>query len=211
VTIVKGDASDDSAVSSLCQKVLDEAGRLDVYYSNGGICTWKPLAYTSFEDFMNTIKINSGSAFLALKHGSRAMAVTSAGKPDSGGSIIFTSSLAGMKGNGGSVDCTINSIAMTGAAQLAGQNIRVNSICPGMIDTNMLAGVFDAYEAEGKRNRLGWATPLQRHALPAEIATTALFLASDDSSYVNGQSFVVDGGLGGGVPAVDEPLSKMAK
>ncbi|KIO25344.1 hypothetical protein M407DRAFT_75854, partial [Tulasnella calospora MUT 4182] len=235
VTIVKGDASDDSVVSSLCQKVLDEAGRLDIYYANGAICTWKPLADTSFEDFMNTIKINSGSAFLALKHGSRAMAVTSAGKPDSGGSIIFTSSLAGMRGNTGSVDCTspspINSIAMVGAAQLTGQNIRVNSICPGIIDTNMVAGVFDAYEADGKRNRLGWAAPLQRHALPAEIATTALFLASDDSSFVNGQNIVVDGGntflfllswngrrltllrafigLGGGVPAVDEPLSKM--
>ncbi|KAG8939699.1 hypothetical protein FRC00_013620, partial [Tulasnella sp. 408] len=139
VTIVKGDASDDKTVSSLCQKVLDEAGRLDVYYANGAICTWKPLADTSFEEFLNTIKINSGSAFLALKHGSRAMAVTSANKPDSSGSIIFTASLAGMRGNTGSVDysaskAAINSIAMTGAAQLAGQNIRVNSICPGMID-----------------------------------------------------------------------------
>ncbi|KAG8939709.1 hypothetical protein FRC00_013614, partial [Tulasnella sp. 408] len=61
VTIVKGDASDDKTVSSLCQKVLDEAGRLDVYYANGAICTWKPLADTSFEEFLNTIKINSGS------------------------------------------------------------------------------------------------------------------------------------------------------
>ncbi|KAG9050241.1 hypothetical protein FS837_006913 [Tulasnella sp. UAMH 9824] len=201
VTIVKGDASDDKTLSSLCQKVLHEEGRLDVFYANGAICTWKPLADTSFEEFLNTIKINSGSAFLALKHGSRAMAVTSANKPDSGGSIILTASLAGMRGNTGSVDysaskAAINSIAMTGAAQLAGQNIRVNSICPGMIDTNMVAGVFDAYEAEGKRNRLGWATPIQRHALPGEIAAAAVFLAS---------------GLGGSVPAVDEPLAKMAK
>lgn len=61
VTIVKGDASDDGVVSSLCQKALDEEGRLDVYYANGAICTWKPLVDTSFEDFMSTIKINSGS------------------------------------------------------------------------------------------------------------------------------------------------------
>ncbi|KAG8935422.1 hypothetical protein FRC01_000029 [Tulasnella sp. 417] len=221
VTIVKGDASDETVVSSLCQKVLDETGRLDVYYANGAICTWKPLAATSFEDFLSTIKINAGSlqparAFLALKYGSRAMTVTSPEKLDSSGSIIFTASLAGMRGNGGSVDysaskAAINSIAMTGAAQLAGQNIRVNSICPGIIDTNMVAGVFDAFEAEGIRNQLGWAAPIQRHALPGEIATTALFLASDDSSYVNGQNFVVDGGLGGALPAVDEPLRKMAQ
>ncbi|KAG8990595.1 hypothetical protein FRB90_001695 [Tulasnella sp. 427] len=111
VTIIKGDASDDGVVSSLCERVINEAGRLDVYYGNGAICTWKPLTDTSFDDFMNTVKINSGSAFLALKHGSRAMQVTSSQKPDSGGSIILTSSLAGLRGNTGSVDYSASKAA----------------------------------------------------------------------------------------------------
>lgn len=216
VTIVKGDSSDDKVVSSLCDRVLDEEGRLDIYYANGGISPWKMLSDLSLDDLMSVIKINTGSAFLGLKYGSKAMAVTSPKKSDSSGSVIFTASLAGLRGNAGPLDysaskAAINNLAMTGAVHLAGQNIRVNSICPGLVDTAMVAQVFDAYEAEGTRNSIGWAAPLQRHALPQEIAQTALFLASDDSSFVNGQNIAVDGGLAAGVPGAEEPVSKMLK
>ncbi|KIO17119.1 hypothetical protein M407DRAFT_85291, partial [Tulasnella calospora MUT 4182] len=130
-------------VYSLCDRVLDEEGRLDIYYANGGISPWKMLTVLSLDDLITTIKINTGAAFLGLKDGSKAMAVTSTKKSDSSGSIIFTASfVAGLRGNAGPLDCecseanasSINNPAMASAIHLAGQNIRVNSICPGLVD-----------------------------------------------------------------------------
>jgi len=88
----------------------------------------------------------------------------------------------------------INLVAI-GATQLAGSNVRVNAICPGLIETGMTKPFYDWARQSGKESRLGHLNPLKRGGEPDEIANAALFLASDESSYVNGHALVVDGGL----------------
>jgi NAD(P)-dependent dehydrogenase (short-subunit alcohol dehydrogenase family) len=88
------------------------------------------------------------------------------------------------------------------ATQLAGTGVRVNAICPGLIETGMTRPLFDAARAAGKEQKIGQLNPLRRAGQPLEVAHVALFLASDDSSYVNGQAIVVDGGLSASLPFV---------
>ena len=78
--------------------------------------------------------------------------------------------------------------------------MRVNAICPGLIETGMTKGVFDFARSRGSEDKIGQLNPLKRAGVPEEIAYTALFLASDDSSYVNGQAIAVDGGLSSSHP-----------
>ena len=86
------------------------------------------------------------------------------------------------------------------ATQLCGANIRVNAICPGLIETGMTRGLYDMARAAGKEDQIGHLNPLKRGGVPDEIAHAALFLASDESSYVNGQALGVDGGLSASHP-----------
>ena len=116
---------------------------------------------------------------------------------------------------------SVNSIAQTAVYQLQRTDIRVNTICPGLIETGMTIGVFEPARARGNEGKIGQLNPLGRYGLPqgvlshffhlrgvaqdvghAEIANVALFLASDESSYVNGQAWAVDGGLSSSHPVV---------
>ena len=87
------------------------------------------------------------------------------------------------------------SLAQTSANSLIGTGVRVNAICPGLIETGMTRPIFEAARERGTAGKIGQLNPLRRAGIPEEIAAMALFLASDDSSYVNGQAFPVDGGL----------------
>jgi NAD(P)-dependent dehydrogenase (short-subunit alcohol dehydrogenase family) len=91
-------------------------------------------------------------------------------------------------------------LVQTACQELYGSNIRVNAICPGLIETGMTKPLFDRAREKGSDDKIGQLNPLKRYGVPTEIANTALFLASDDSSYVNGQAFVVDGGLSSSHP-----------
>jgi len=93
-------------------------------------------------------------------------------------------------------------MAQTLAFQLAGTGIRVNAICPGLIETGMVSAVFEAARARGTEREIGQLNPLKRAGHADEIARVALFLGSDDSSYVDGQAWAVDGGLSAGHPFV---------
>ena len=93
----------------------------------------------------------------------------------------------------------INLVA-SAAQQLAGTNVRVNGICPGLIETGMTKPLFDRAAAKGTTGKIGRLNPLRRAGHPEEIAKAALFLASDDASYVNGHALVVDGGLSSSLP-----------
>jgi NAD(P)-dependent dehydrogenase (short-subunit alcohol dehydrogenase family) len=86
------------------------------------------------------------------------------------------------------------------AQQLAGSGVRVNAICPGLIETGMTRPIYEMARASGQELRLGELNPLRRGGEPEEIAQAALFLASDDSSYMNGTALVVDGGLSSSHP-----------
>jgi NAD(P)-dependent dehydrogenase (short-subunit alcohol dehydrogenase family) len=140
------------------------------------------------------------------------MLKTSAAKPSPSGSIILTASVAGLRSNAGSTPysaskAAVINLAQTAAFQLAGTNIRVNSLCPGLIETGMTAVVFEAARARGTEKKVGQLNPLKRGGVADEIARVALFLGSDDSSYVNGQAWAVDGGLSAGLPYVQNKIA----
>jgi len=140
------------------------------------------------------------------------MKLTSASKPFPSGSIICTSSVAGLRSNAGSTDysaskAAVVSIAQTISYQLMGTGIRINAICPGIIETGMTQAVFDAARKRGTERKIGQLNPLQRGGVADEIARVALFLGSDESSYVNGQAWAVCGGLTAGHPFVPGKLA----
>jgi NAD(P)-dependent dehydrogenase (short-subunit alcohol dehydrogenase family) len=139
------------------------------------------------------------------------MMLTSDEKKYPSGSIIGTASVAGIRSNAGSSDYSASkagviSLAQTIAYQLAGSGIRINAICPGLIETGMTAPMFEAARARGTERKVGQLNPLRRAAHADEVARVALFLGSDESSYVNGQAWAVDGGLSAGHPVVPGKL-----
>ena len=125
----------------------------------------------------------------------------------SSGHIAIMGSLFGYTGwpeNGsyGASKAAVINLVQTSAYQLAGSGIRVNAICPGLIETGMTQPLFDYARSVGKENKIGQLNPLRRGGQPDEIARVALFLSSDEASYVNGQAWAVDGGLSASLPIV---------
>ncbi|CEL60809.1 3-oxoacyl-[acyl-carrier-protein] reductase FabG OS=Thermotoga maritima (strain ATCC 43589 / MSB8 / DSM 3109 / JCM 10099) GN=fabG PE=3 SV=1 [Rhizoctonia solani AG-1 IB] len=205
VTTQQADAADDAAISGICQRAIKEEGRLDVFFANAGIVNSSFFTDLTEKEFMHMMRVNVLSCFLAIKHGSAAMQITSADKNESSGSIILTASVAGIRSGAGPMDysaskAAVNSLAQTGSHQLGFTNIRVNTICPGLIETGMTTATFDYARAKGVGGKIGQLVPLKRYGVPQEIANAALFLASDDSSFVNGQNIAVDGGLSASHP-----------
>jgi NAD(P)-dependent dehydrogenase (short-subunit alcohol dehydrogenase family) len=90
----------------------------------------------------------------------------------------------------------------TVANQLTGSGVRINAVCPGLIETGMTRPIFERARERGTESKIGQLNPLQRHGVPQEIAQAVLFLASDAASYVNGQAIAVDGGLSSSHPIV---------
>jgi NAD(P)-dependent dehydrogenase (short-subunit alcohol dehydrogenase family) len=139
------------------------------------------------------------------------MMLTSSEKKYPSGSIIGTASVAGLRSNAGSSDYSsskagVVSLAQTIAYQLAGTGIRINAICPGVIETGMTAMMYEAARERGTEKKIGQLNPLRRGAHADEVARVALFLGSEESSYVNGQAWAVDGGLSAGHPFVPGKL-----
>jgi NAD(P)-dependent dehydrogenase (short-subunit alcohol dehydrogenase family) len=123
------------------------------------------------------------------------------------GSIVCTASVAGLKSGAGGVPYSASkagviSLVQTAANQLYGTGVRVNAICPGLIETGMTRPIFDHARARGTQGKIGQLNPLRRGGEAIEIAQVALFLASDEASYVNGQALAVDGGLSSSLPVV---------
>merc|ERR1712169_166541 len=145
--------------------------------------------------------------FLAAKYAAPAMQKTSSSKPESRGSIIGTASVAGLRSNAGSTPysaskAAVVSLAQTLSYQLVGTGVRVNAICPGIIETGMTAPVYEAARQRGTEKKIGQLNPMRRGGHADEVARVALFLGSDESTYVNGQAWAVDGGLSAGHPYV---------
>ena len=151
------------------------------------------------------------SVHLAAKYAAPAMMLTSPEKKHPSGSIIGTASVAGLRSNAGSSDYSASkagviSLAQTLSYQLAGTGVRVNAICPGVIETGMTAPMYEAARERGTEKKIGQLNPLRRGAHADEVARLALFLGSEESSYVNGQAWAVDGGLSAGHPFVPGKL-----
>ncbi|CAN8103655.1 unnamed protein product [Discula destructiva] len=207
------DAADEPAVKAVVDEAVERYGRLDVMFANAGV-TGLPARFTdvSEKDFMEVLRVNALGPFLAAKHAARAMLKTSANKAASSGSIIMTASVAGIRSNAGATaysasKAAVINMAKTMAFQLSGANIRVNAICPGVIETGMTFLMYEAARQRGSESKIGQLNPLQRGATADEVARVALFLGSDESSYVNGQAWAVDAGLSAGHPFVRGKLA----
>ena len=161
------------------------------------------------EDWHEILRVNLIGPFLAIKHAAPLM------KERGGGSIICTASVAGLRAGAGgpaysASKAGVINLVQVAATQLAGSNVRVNAICPGLIETGMTQPIFDGARASGKEAMVGQFNPLKRGGAPDEIAGAAVFLASDDSSYVNGHALVVDGGLSASHPFYRQEYGRTA-
>lgn len=198
---LKGDAGSEQDVSGFIGKAVSAYGKLDVIWANAGISGgWVPLHDQTVEQWQEILRVNLIGPFLAIKHASAQMM-----KQGHGGSIICTASVAGLKANAGgnpysASKAGVVSLVQTSSYSLSGTGIRVNAICPGLIETGMTRNTFEKARERGTENKIGQINPTQRGGKPHEIAAMGLFLASDEASYVNGQAFPVDGGLTASMP-----------
>ncbi|GAB7361775.1 hypothetical protein MBLNU230_g1819t1 [Neophaeotheca triangularis] len=204
----KIDAGDEKDVSAVVQEALQKYGRLDVFFANAGIVgSHARVTECGADDFMKVMRVNALGVFLAVKHAAKAMMVTSQSKPYPSGSIIGTASTAGLRSNAGGTDysaskAAVISIAQTSSYQLSGTGVRVNAVCPGIIETGMTSVVYEMARSRGTEKKIGQLNPTMRGGVADEVARVALFLGSDEASYVNGQAWAVDGGLSAGHPFV---------
>jgi NAD(P)-dependent dehydrogenase (short-subunit alcohol dehydrogenase family) len=181
VTAIASDAADEASVASIIDRALKEEGHLDVFFANAARATGAPLAATDVADLEDTHHVNVTSCFLACKLASEAMKRTSRDKADVGGSIILTASVAGLRSGAGSVDysaskAAVISLAQTTSWQLARSNIRVNAICPGLIETGMTLPTFDMARQRGTAAKIGQLNPSGRYGVAAEVRTLLFFL-----------------------------------
>jgi NAD(P)-dependent dehydrogenase (short-subunit alcohol dehydrogenase family) len=197
---IAADTSHEENVKTYIGDALETYGALDIVYANAGVSGGLvPIFEQSVEHWLNILQINLIGTFLAIKHAAPYMIEKGRG------SIILTASVAGLRANAGGAPYSASkagvvSLAQTTANALLGTGVRVNAICPGLIETGMTRPIFEQARERGKEAKIGQLNALQRAGAPEEIAGMALFLASDDSSYVNGQAFPVDGGLSSTLP-----------
>ena len=186
---VQGDVANLDDLDRVYAAVREKHGRVDIVFANAGVVSLAPLGSVTEQDFDATFGVNVKGVFFAVQKALPMM-------PD-GGSVILTSSIAGRKGWGaqsvyGATKAAVRAFARTWTADLRERRIRVNTTSPGPIITPMVAraGLTDA-----QMQHLLAQVPMGRFGKPEEIASAAVFLASDESSYVTGIDLCVDGGM----------------
>jgi len=197
---VAADAGRDEDVANLVRSAEARFGGLDIVFANAGVSGGlASLFEQSAEDWAEILRVNLIGPFLAIKHAAPLL------KARGGGSIIVTASVAGLRSGAGGPAYTASKHGVVGlvkiaAQQLSGSDVRVNAICPGLIETGMTEMIYSFARERGHEDKLGHLNPMRRGGAPEEIARAALYLASDESSYVNGHALVVDGGLSSSHP-----------
>ncbi|MDP4549880.1 glucose 1-dehydrogenase [Alkalihalobacillus macyae] len=188
---VRTDTSMEGDMKALVEECEKRYGGLDIFFNNAGVSNEEvKLVDISVDEWDRVVSINLKGVFMGMKYAIPAM------EKRSGGAIVNTSSLLGFKGKkymapynaskGGVITLTKNA-----ALEYGGKNIRVNAVCPGVIDTNI---VTPWKEDDRKWPIISKANALRRVGQPEEIANAVLFLVSDEASYVTGTSLLVDGG-----------------
>jgi NAD(P)-dependent dehydrogenase (short-subunit alcohol dehydrogenase family) len=206
VEALTADAGSEADVKAFIAKAISKYGRLDVIWANAGISGGLvPLAEQTVEHWQEILRINLIGPFLAIKHAMPHMI------GQQYGSIVCTASVAGLKSGASghpyaSSKAGVISLVQTTAYSLSGTGVRINAVCPGLIETGMTKPVFDRAKARGTHDKIGQLNPLKRAGQTHELAAMGLFLASDEASYVNGQAFPVDGGLTASMPYAGKPI-----
>ena len=194
------DAGRETDIARLVADTVAKHGGLDIFYANAGIAGGlASILEQSEDDWAEILRVNVTGVGLAIKYAGPVI------RERGGGSIIATASVAGLRSGAGGAAYSASKAAVinlvrVGAQQMSGSNVRVNAICPGLIETGMTEFVYERARAKGQEDKLGHLNPLKRGGQPIEIARAALFLASEESSYVNGHALVVDGGLSSSHP-----------
>lgn len=186
---IVADVGNLTELESIIDRFQKEAGGFDILVNNAGI-TKDGLAFRmSLEDFQRVLNVNLTGAFLIARTVGRDMIRRKAG------SIINMSSVVGIHGNGGQANYAASKAGLIGltkslAQEVASRGVRVNAIAPGYIVTDMTDGINEA-----AKEKLIERIPLKRLGKAEDIANMALFLASDEATYITGQVFAVDGGM----------------
>jgi NAD(P)-dependent dehydrogenase (short-subunit alcohol dehydrogenase family) len=192
---VAADVGSEQEVEGFIARAVEAFGGLDAVFANAGISGGLvPLAEQTVDHWQEVLRVNLIGAFLAIKHAVPHMVRQNAG------SIICTASVAGLRANAGgnpysASKAGVISLVQTAANSLYGTGVRVNAICPGLIETGMTRPIFERARERGTYEKIGQLNPLSRYGHPEEIAAVAAFLASEEASYLNGQAIAVDGGL----------------
>jgi NAD(P)-dependent dehydrogenase (short-subunit alcohol dehydrogenase family) len=200
------DAGSEKDVIAVIDKAVKTHGRLDVIWANAGVSGGLvPLGEQTVEQWQEVLRVNLIGPFLAVKHAMPHMV------KQQSGAIVLTASVAGLKAGASghpyaASKAGVISLVQTTAYSLTGTGVRINAVCPGLIETGMTKPIFDRAKERGTQDKIGQLNPLKRPGQPHELAAMGLFLASDEASYVNGQAFPVDGGLTASMPYTGKPV-----
>jgi NAD(P)-dependent dehydrogenase (short-subunit alcohol dehydrogenase family) len=198
------DVAEESQVQAAVKRAVDEYGRLDCMFNNAGFGgAVGPIEEILLDEYDRTMNVLLRGVFLGMKHAAPVM------KAQGSGSIISTASVAGLQGGDGphlysTAKAAVIHLTKSVALELGESGVRVNCICPGGIATPLIARAFqspdldEAAVLERVKPFLSQFQPIKRPGVPEDIACAALFLAGDDSSFVNGHALVVDGGFTAG-------------
>jgi NAD(P)-dependent dehydrogenase (short-subunit alcohol dehydrogenase family) len=194
---VAADVTQEDEVADYVRATVDRFGTIDAFYNNAGIeGDIKPIQDYSLESFRRVLDVNVVGVFLGMKHVLPVMLKKNKG------SIINTASIAGLMGSPHIAVYSASKHAVIGLTKSAawectGTGVRVNCVCPGLIDSRMLSAIMTARNggnAPPPNEKLVERIPARRLGLASEVASIVAFLASDEASYVSGSAYTVDGG-----------------
>jgi NAD(P)-dependent dehydrogenase (short-subunit alcohol dehydrogenase family) len=195
VVIRKTDVSSEEEIKALINLALEKFNAIDILVNNAGISGGLDvLEDQKSEEWLKVYEVNVLGPVYATKH------IITHMKERRCGSIINIASVAGLlSGAGGNAysasKAALINFTRTSACEVGSYNIRINAICPGLIETGMTQPFFEWARSVGKETQLGKYCELKRAAAPEEVAWAILFLGSDEASYITGQAIAVDGGI----------------